>query len=214
MIKVLVADDHAIVRDGLKQILARTEDMVAAGEAKDGHEVIKLVREQQWDVLLLDMSMPGRSGLELIKQVKSENPKLPILVLSMHQEREYATRVIRAGASGYLNKDSASESLVAAIRKVAGGGMFISSAAAESLAVDLMRGSDVLPHTRLSDREFQVFRMIAQGKTVSEIARELSLSVKTVSTHKTHLMEKMHLANQAELVRYAIEHRLLDDSAT
>ncbi|HTS52905.1 MAG TPA: response regulator transcription factor [Burkholderiales bacterium] len=213
MITVLVADDHAIVRDGLKQILARTADLVVGGEARNAQEVMRLVRERDWDLLLMDMSMPGRSGIDLIKQVRSEKPKLPILVLSMHQEHQYAVRAIRAGACGYLNKDSASELLVSAIHKVVGGGVFVSETAAELLARETMRGADVAPHTLLSDREFQVFSMIVQGKTVTDIAAELSLSVKTVSTHKTHVLEKMKLANQAELVRYAIAHRLLDDPA-
>ena len=214
MIRVLVADDHAIVREGLKQILARTGDLVAGGEARDAHEVMRLVREGNWDVLLMDMSMPGRSGIDLIKQVKSERPKLPILVLSMHQEHQYAVRAIRAGASGYLNKDSASELLVAAIRKIVSGGMFVSETAGELLARDTKRGADVPLHTLLSDREFQVFSMIVQGKTVTDIASELMLSVKTVSTHKTHVLEKMRLSNQAELVRYAIAHELLDDPSS
>ncbi len=213
MINILVADDHAIVRDGLKQILARTGDLVAGGEAKNGQEVLQLVRQGKWDLLLMDMSMPGRSGIDLIKQVKSEHPRLPILVLSMHQEHQYAVRAIRAGASGYLNKDSASELLVSAIRKIVSGGVFVSETAAELLARETMRGADVVPHTLLSDREFQVFSMIVQGKTVTDIAAELSLSVKTVSTHKMRVLEKMNLANQAELVRYAIAHRLLDDPA-
>jgi two-component system invasion response regulator UvrY len=213
VINILVADDHAIVRDGLKQILARTGDLVAGGEAKNGQEVLQLVRQGKWDLLLMDMSMPGRSGIDLIKQVKSEHPRLPILVLSMHQEHQYAVRAIRAGASGYLNKDSASELLVSAIRKIVSGGVFVSETAAELLARETMRGADVVPHTLLSDREFQVFSMIVQGKTVTDIAAELSLSVKTVSTHKMRVLEKMNLANQAELVRYAIAHRLLDDPA-
>jgi two-component system, NarL family, invasion response regulator UvrY len=213
VINILVADDHAIVRDGLKQILARTGDLVAGGEAKNSQEVLHLVREGKWDLLLMDMSMPGRSGIDLIKQVKSERPKLPILVLSMHQEHQYAVRAIRAGASGYLNKDSASELLVSAIRKVVGGGVFVSETAAELLARETMRGPDAMPHTLLSDREFQVFSMIVQGRTVTDIAAELSLSVKTVSTHKMRVLEKMNFTNQAELVRYAIAHRLLDDPA-
>jgi len=210
MITVLVADDHAIVREGLKQILLHTGDIVVEAEAKNAQEVMRWVRERDWDIVLMDMSMPGRSGLDLIKQVKSEKPKLPILILSMHEEEQYAVRAIRAGASGYLNKDSASELLVSAIRKVVSGGMFVSQSAGELLARDMKRGSDVPPHTLLSDREFQVFSMIVQGKTVTDIAAELSLSVKTVSTHKTHVLEKMNLANQSELVRYAIAHRLLD----
>jgi two-component system, NarL family, invasion response regulator UvrY len=211
MIEILVADDHAIVRDGLKRILAGAGDLIVRGEARNAHETIELVRSRDWDLLLMDMSMPGRSGIDLIKQVKSEKPRLPVLVLSMHQEQQYAVRAMRAGASGYLNKDSAAELLVGAIRKVVGGGVFVSEATAELLARDAIRGADVAPHTLLSDREFQVFRMMVQGKTLTQIAGELALSVKTVSTHKTHVLEKMQLANQAQLVRYAIEHSLLDD---
>ena len=172
--------------------------------------MLRLVRERDWDLVLMDMSMPGRNGIDLIRQVKSEKPKLPILVLSMHQEHQYAVRAIRAGASGYLNKDSASDLLVSAIRKIVGGGIFVSEAVAELLARDTMRGADVPLHTLLSDREFQVFRMIAEGKTVTEIAEALTLSVKTVSTHKTRILEKMNMSNQAELLRYALEHGLLD----
>jgi len=212
MITVLVADDHAIVREGLKQLLTKTGDMTVGGEAVNGQDVLRLVRARDWDLLLLDMSMPGRNGIDLIKQVKGEKPKLPVLVLSMHQEQQYAVRALRAGASGYLNKDSASELLVAAIRKVVGGGVFVSEAAGELLARNTMRAGDAPLHTLLSDREFEVFRMIAQGKTVTEIAGELSLSVKTVSTHKTHLMEKLKLSNQADLIRYALEQHLLGDT--
>ena len=210
MINILIADDHAIVRDGLKQILASTGDLVAGGEARTGNEVLQLVREAKWDLLLMDMSMPGRSGIELIKLVKAEQPGLPILVLSMHQEHEYAVRTMRAGAAGYLNKDSASELLVTAIRKVVAGGVFVSDNAVELLARETMRGSDAPPHTLLSDREFQIFNLIVQGNSVTEIAAQLSLSVKTVSTHKTRVLEKMKLANQADLVRYAVAHKLLD----
>jgi len=211
MINILVADDHAIVRDGLKEILARSGDLKAGGEAKNGQEVLRHVREAKWDLLLMDMSMPGRSGIDLIKQVKAEQPKLPILVLSMHHEHEYAVRAIRAGASGYLNKDSASDLLVAAIRKIVAGGVFLSESAAELLARETMSGADAPPHTLLSSREFQIFGMIVQGKTVTEIAAELSLSVKTVSTHKMRVLEKMNFTNQAELVRYALTHRLFDE---
>jgi two-component system, NarL family, invasion response regulator UvrY len=214
MVTILIADDHAIVREGLKQILARTGDIMVGGEARDGHDALRLVRERDWDLLLMDMSMPGRNGIELIKQVKGEKPELPILVLSMHQERQYAVRAIRAGASGYLNKDSAAELLVTAIRKIVAGGVFVSEAAAELLARETMRGADAPPHTLLSEREFQVFRMIVHGKTVTDIAAELMLSVKTVSTHKTHILEKMRLKNQAELIRYALEHALFDEAGT
>jgi DNA-binding NarL/FixJ family response regulator len=211
MIRVVIADDHTIVREGLKQLLLAAGAFDIAGEARDGHEVLKLAREKEFDVLLLDLSMPGKSGMDLIKQVKSEKPRLRILVLSMHQEHQYAVRAIKAGASGYLTKDSASTQLVSAIEKVAGGGAFISAEVAEQLALGAMPQTEGPPHASLSDREYQVFRMLVSGKAVSEIANELNLSVKTVSTHKARLMEKMGIDNQAELVRYAIKHRLVDD---
>ncbi len=211
MIRILLADDHGIVREGLKQILARTEDLRVTGEARDGTEALRLVRDETWDLLLTDLSMPGRSGLELLRLVREEAPRLPILVLSMHEEQQYAVRAMRAGAAGYLNKDSAPEHLVAAIRKVVSGGLFITPEVAEALAAGLVPGANAAPHTLLSDREFQVFKRIARGETLTGIGQELHLSVKTVSTHKTHLMEKLGLENQAQIVRYAIEHRLLDD---
>ena len=211
MIRIVLADDHTIVREGLKQILSAAPDLFVAGEAQNGHEVLQRVRELDFDLLLLDMSMPGKSGTELIKQVKSEKPKLRILVLSMHEEEQYAVRAIKAGASGYLTKESASAQLVSAIRKVAAGGAFISSAVAEQLALGAMPGAEGPPHSTLSDREFQVLKMLVSGKTVSEIAESLNLSVKTVSTHKTRLMQKMNISSQADLIRYALTHRLLDD---
>lgn len=210
MIRVLLADDHAIVRAGLKEILAGTGDITVAGEATNGQEVMTRVRGDDYDVAVLDMSMPGRSGIELIKQVKDEKPKLRILVLTMHSEEQYAVRALKAGASGYLTKDSAAGELVAAIRRIAAGGAYVSPETAERLALGAVPHANAAPHTLLSDREFQVFQMIARGVSVSEIARELSLSVKTVSTHKTRILEKMGLANQAELIRYALEHKLLD----
>ena len=212
MIRVVIADDHTLVREGLKQLLRAAGGIDVIGEARDGHDVLKVVRESDFDVLLLDMSMPGKSGMELIKQVKSEKPRLRILVLSMHQEHQYAVRAIKSGASGYLTKDSASALLVSAIEKVAGGGAFISAEVAEQLALGAMPQSEGLPHTALSDREYQVFRMLVSGLAVTAIAAVLNLSVKTVSTHKARLMEKMGIDNQAELVRYAIRHRLVDDS--
>ena len=210
MIRVLVADDHTIVREGLKQILARSGDLVVAGEASNGNDVLRMVRAQQWDVLVTDMSMPGRSGIELIKLVKESSPKLPVLVLSMYGEEQYAVRAIRAGASGYLNKESASEQLVAAIRKIASGGVHVSAAVAEALFNNVRGGNSIKPHEQLSDREFQVLQLIAQGNSVADIALALHLSPKTVSTHKTRILEKMHMSNQAELIRYALEHRLVD----
>jgi len=213
MIRIVIADDHMIVREGLKQLLANELDLVVVGEARDGHEVQRLARELEFDVLLLDMSMPGKSGMELIKQVKSEKPRSRLLVLSMHQENQYAVRAIKAGASGYLTKDSAFGQLVSAIRKVAAGGAFISADVAEQLALSAAPNAEGLPHTTLSNREFQVFQLLVSGVAVSEIADRLNLSVKTVSTHKARLMEKMGLDNQADLIRYAIRHRLVEDSA-
>ncbi len=210
MIRIVVADDHTIVREGLKQLLGAAGDFSVVGEAQDGHSVMELVRTLDFDVLLLDMSMPGRSGIELIKQVLSEKPRLRVLILSMHEERQYAVRAIRAGAAGYLTKESASAQLVSVIRKVAAGGAFISTEVAEQLALAAMPQTEGLPHTALSDREYQVFQALAAGRTVSEIATQLNLSVKTVSTHKARLMQKMSLPNQAELVRYALVHKLVD----
>jgi DNA-binding NarL/FixJ family response regulator len=209
-IRIVIADDHAIVRDGLKRIFEGQPDLAVVGEARDGHEALAAARSDSLDVLLLDMSMPGRAGIELIKQIKAERPALPVLVLSMHDEEQYAVRAIRAGAAGYLTKDSATTQLVAAIRKVAGGGLYITPGVAEQLAQGLKAVPDDLPHKRLSDREYEVFMRLVAGESVSGIAERLHLSVKTVSTHKTHILEKMRMGSVAELVRYAVAHRLLD----
>jgi DNA-binding NarL/FixJ family response regulator len=211
MIRVVVADDHPIVREGLKQLLSAAGDLAVVGEAQNGQEVLAWVRALPFEVLLLDMSMPGKSGIELIKQVHAEKPKLRILVLSMHEEEQYAVRAIKAGAAGYLTKESATAQLVSAIRKVAGGGAFITESVAQQLALGAMPHTQGPPHSALSDREFQVFRELVSGKTVSDIAAELNLSVKTVSTHKARIMQKMNMSNPAELIRYAIHHRLVDD---
>ncbi len=208
--RILIADDHAIVREGLRRILASDPTFVVTGEASDGNEVMAAVRAGGFDVLLLDLSMPGRSGIELLKRVKEERPELSVLVLSMHAEQQYAVRAIRVGASGYLTKDTASTALTAAIHKVAAGGVFITPAVAEALALGLRSTDGGLPHKRLTDREFEIFLMLANGESVTGIAERLSLSVKTASTHKTHILEKMKLGSIAELVRYAIEHNLLD----
>jgi DNA-binding NarL/FixJ family response regulator len=212
MIRVLLADDHHIVRAGLRELLSGTGDIMVAGEATNGHEVLERIRTADYDVAVLDMSMPGRTGIELIRLVKSERPKLRILMLSMHSEEQWAVRALRAGASGYLTKETAPDELIAAIRRIASGGAYVTPETAERLALDASRDSEAPPHTLLTDREFQVFRMIASGASVGEVARRLSLSIKTVSTHKTHIMEKMGLANPAELIRYALEHKLLDDT--
>ena len=214
MIRVLLADDHHVVRAGLRELLSGTGDITVAGEATNGHEVLERIRDADYDVAVLDMSMPGRSGIELIRLVKAERPKLRILMLSMHSEEQWAVRALRAGASGYLTKETAPDELIAAIRRIASGGAYVTPETAERLALDANRDSEAPPHTLLTDREFQVFRMIAGGASVSEVARELSLSIKTVSTHKTHIMEKMGFANPAELIRYALEHKLLDDSGS
>jgi len=210
MIRILIADDHAIVRGGLKQLLSDHGDFIVAGEAANGLEAIKLIREQPFDLAIMDMSMPGRSGIELIKQVKAENPKLAVLVLSMHKEEQYAVRALRAGASGYLTKESAPDQLVAAIRKVAAGGMFISPGVAERLAFELGGNHEAAPHTLLSDREYQIFQLIVVGIPVGVIADQLSLSVKTVSTHKTRILQKMQMESAADLIHYAIRHQLVE----
>jgi DNA-binding NarL/FixJ family response regulator len=212
MIRLVLADDHTIVREGLKQLLGAAGDLQVVGEAQNGHEVIERIRALDFDVLLLDMSMPGKSGIELIRQVHAEKPKLRILVLSMHEEHQYAVRAIRAGAAGYLTKESASRQLVDAIRKVAAGGAFISSEVAQQLALGAMPGATGPLHASLSDREFQIFQLIASGKSVSDIAERLNLSVKTVSTHKANVLQKMNMSTQAELIRYALTHRLVDDT--
>ena len=216
MIRILVADDHNLVREGLKQILSANADLVVAAEALDGDQCLARVRAEEFDLVLLDMSMPGLSGIDLVKRLKLEKPKLRILVLSMHGEQQYAVRAFKAGASGYLTKDSASGQLVAAIRKIAAGGIYISPAAAEQLAIGAMgAGSEPgdLPHRSLSDREFGIFRMLVAGTSITDIGETLHLSVKTVSTHKTRVLRKMNMASTAELVRYALEHKLLGDGA-
>ena len=210
MIKILIADDHAIMRDGLKQILAGCGDMQVVDEADNGSDALEKICQQKLDVVVLDMSMPGKSGIELIKQIKSERPKLPILVLSMHKENQYAGRTLKAGASGYLCKDGASAQLVAAIRKVASGGVFISPEAAQDLALGIVVDGDSPPHTLLSNREFQIFKLLAAGSGITEIANQLNISVKTISTHKTRIMLKMNLPNLSSLIRYALKHELVD----
>jgi DNA-binding NarL/FixJ family response regulator len=209
MIRVLLADDHAIIRDGVKQILADTEDLVVAGEAANGTAVLKIVAEQQFDVVVLDISMPGKNGLELIKLIRHDRPRLPILIFSMHQEEQYALRALHAGASGYLTKESDGEVLIAAIRKVAAGGVHVSDKVAEMLARERMPATDDLPHARLSDREFQIFEKIIAGTRLTDIATELNLSIKTVSTHKSRILQKMSMAGETDLVRYAISKGLL-----
>jgi DNA-binding NarL/FixJ family response regulator len=213
VIRLLLADDHALVRDGLMRILAAASDIEVAGEAANGDETLALVRRHDFDLALIDLSMPGLSGLDLIKRLKLEKPKLRILVLSMHGESQYAARALKAGASGYLTKDSAAAQLLGAIRKVAGGGVHITEAAATQLLNAGGAAGDAPQHTLLSDREFEVFRRLVGGRSITEIAEGLHVSVKTISTHKARILEKMGMASTAELVRYAVEYRLLDDQA-
>jgi len=209
MIKILIADDHAIVREGLKQIVAETSDMVVAGEAVDGQKVLELVRKEDWDLILLDIFMPGRGGIDTLKELKIEKPKLPVLMLSMYPEEQYAVRALKAGASGYLTKESAPEELIEAIRKVSQGGKYISAALAENLAFHVGTNSDKPLHETLSNREYQVMLMLASGKTVKEIANDLSFSVKTISTNRVRALRKMGMKNNVELTYYAIKHGLV-----
>lgn len=208
-IHVLIADDHAIVRQGLKQILSETADLVVAGEADDGADALRLARQQPWDVFLLDVTMPNRNGIDTLKQLKKEFPRLPVLILSMHPEEQYAVRAIKSGAAGYLTKQSAPELLVTAIRQVSAGKRFISPSLAEQLANALTDDGDKLPHERVSDREYQVLVRIAAGKTLTQIAEELNLSVKTVSEYRKRLLEKMRLDTTADLIRYGLENGLV-----
>ncbi|HET7649979.1 MAG TPA: response regulator transcription factor [Gammaproteobacteria bacterium] len=211
MIRVLLADDHAVVRAGVREILAATGDIEIVAEAANGVDAIGHVHDRTLDVAVIDLSMPGRSGIDLIRRIKTERPRLKVLVLSMHSEDQYAVRAIKAGASGYITKESAADQLVAAVRKVAAGGAFISAEIAQRLALDATQQTTRAPHDTLSDREYQVFRMIVAGRTPTEIAAALSLSIKTVSTHKLHILHKMGMISDGELIRYAIRHGLDDD---
>lgn len=210
MIRILVADDHAIVRAGLKQIIADTFDMVVADEACNGQEVMDKLNKNEYDVLVLDITMPGWSGLDILKKVKDERPELHVLILSMHSEEQYAVRVFKAGASGYLTKDKAPEELIAALQKVSQGGKYVSDSLAEKLAGNLSSARERPLHENLSDREFQVMCRIASGKTVKEIAEEMCLSVKTVSTYRSRILEKMIMKTNAELTYYSIKHGLVE----
>ena len=210
MIRVLIADDHAIVREGLKQIVAQTSDINVVAEATNAMEVVQKLKSIKADLLLLDISMPGRSGLDVLVEVRRDYPELPVLILSLHTEDQYAVRTLKAGAAGYLTKESAPEQLIAAIRKASSGGKYISSHLAERLALNLVRDKGAAPHELLSNREFQVFRMIALGKTVTEIADELSLSVKTISTNRTRILEKMDMKTNAEITQYALQQNLVE----
>jgi two-component system invasion response regulator UvrY len=208
MIRILVADDHAVVREGLKQIVRETSDMVVTGEAADGREVLRLIHEHDWDVVLLDIAMPGRGGLDILKELKAEKPRLPVLMLSMYPEEQYAVRALKAGASGYLTKESVPDELISAIRKVSAGGKYVSSSLAEKLAYDLETDAERPVHETLSDREYQVMCMIARGETLRNIADKLCLSIKTISTYRSRILEKMRMKNNAEIMHYAIKYHL------
>lgn len=210
MKSIIIADDHEIVRAGLKQIISNDPDLVVEGEARDGQELLEKLRKKKYDVVLLDMKMPGRSGLEILKQLKQEHPSMPVLVLSMHPEEQYAVRTIKAGASGYITKETAPDRLVEAIRKVCSGGKYISPSLAEQLADSIADSRSKPLHEYLTDREFQVTCMIASGKTITEIAKELFLSVKTISTYRQRILEKMNMKNNAELTHYVISNNLLE----
>jgi DNA-binding NarL/FixJ family response regulator len=209
MTRIVIADDHAVVRKGLRQLIVEAEDMAVVGEAATGDELLTTLRSSAVDVVILDLSLGARSGLDLVKQIKSELPRLPIVILSMHSEDLFAVRALRAGASGYVEKNSAPEELLMAIRRVARGGIYVSAPIGEKIAADIVRGGEaVLPHERLSDRELEVLRHLGSGMSVTEIAHALNLSVKTVSTHRTHVLAKTGLRTNADIVEYVISHGL------
>jgi two-component system invasion response regulator UvrY len=208
--RILIADDHPVVRLGLKQMLSAERDMVVVGEAKNGQEALEMGRTLDWDVAVFDYSMPGRSGVELVKEIKRHHPDRPVLVLSMHPEELHATQVFKAGGSGYLNKESAGEELTTAIRKVAKGGRYVSAALAEKLASELSPGSEKAPHETLSDREYRVMWLLASGKSINRIGQEMILSPSTISTYRTRILRKLGLSNNAQLVHYAITHKLIE----
>lgn len=210
MIRIIIADDHAAIRRGVKDILADEDDMEIGAEASTAQELLDLVRKQAWDAVVLDISLPGRSGLEVLSELKQERPSLPVLVHTMHSEDQFAVRALRAGAAGYLTKDSSPAELVKALRKIVAGGKYVGQSLAEKLAVNVDANSDRAPHEALSDREFQVLRFLASGKTVSEIADELSLSVKTISTYRSRILDKMKMKNNAELMRYSLQHKVVE----
>ena len=210
MIRILIADDHAIVRAGLKQFIADEQDMVVAGEAGDGMETLAFVHNHECDVVLLDISMPRKNGIDTLRQLKRSRPELPVLILSAYSEQQFAISLLRAGASGYINKESASEQLVSAIRTVTKGGKYVSPHVAQALVSDLSGDADKPLHATLSKREFQIFYKLAAGGSVSKIAEELFLSVKTVSTYRARILEKMQMASNAELTYYAVKNNLID----
>ncbi|WP_447976930.1 response regulator [Candidatus Nitrospira bockiana] len=205
MLKILIVDDHPSFRRGVKEILTEGLDAVKIGEAGDANEMLEMLKAKKWDLLMMDITMPGRNGLEALKDAKAQCPSLPILVLSMHPEDQYAIRMFKAGADGYLTKASAPSELVRAIKKVLGGGQYVSQSLGEKLALTVKCGTDQAPHERLSDREYQVLCLLASGKTVGEIAKTINLSVTTISTYRARILEKMNMKNNAELTRYAVD---------
>lgn len=209
MIKVLIADDHPVVRRGLRQILDETSDILVGAEVGSAREVLDAVREQAWNVIVLDISLPGGNGIDLIKDIRRERPDARVLILTVYSEEQYAVRAIKAGAAGFLNKESAPEKLTEATRKIAAGGRYVSAALAETLASILAGDTGGQPHECLSDREFEILKLLASGKTVSQVAQGLSLSVKTISTHRTRILKKMHMQTNAELTQYAIRQGLV-----
>jgi two-component system invasion response regulator UvrY len=210
MIRVLLVDDHPILRRGLREILVRELEGVVCGEAENAQEVLDQVQSNAWDLVILDINLPGRSGLEVLGDLRRLRPKLPVLVLSMHAEDQYARRLLKAGAYGYLRKESAPEELIAAVRKVVTGGRYVSPTLAEKLVLDLDADAEAPTHERLSDREFEILRLIGSGKQVSQIAEELHLSVTTISTYRARILEKLNLSTTAELVRYAVRNNLVE----
>jgi DNA-binding NarL/FixJ family response regulator len=210
MVRILLVDDHAVVRDGIKRIFDERPGEALFGEASSAHEALRLIREELWDVVVLDISLGGKNGLEVLKEIKKTHPKLPVLILSMHSEEQYARRAFKAGASGYITKGSSRTEIVNAINKVIMGRKYVSPIFAEKLVVDIERGIEGPPHAILSDREFEVMRLIGSGKTVTEIAEILSLSDKTISTYRARILEKMKMKTNAELIRYVIENKLVD----
>jgi len=210
MIRVLVADDHPVVRVGLREVLTQQRDIAVLGEAGTGAEVLKLVAQKAWDVIVLDVTLPDRSGLDVLKEIKRERPKLPILILSAYPEEEYAVRALRAGAAGYVTKKASPEELVRAVRRLAQGLRYMSPAAAEELIGALGNGLDQAPHERLSDREYQVLCLLGSGKSVGQIAQELERSVKTISTYRARILEKMEMQSNAQLVHYVLQRRLAE----
>ncbi len=210
MIRVLIADDHNIVRQGMKRVLSKTPDIEVVGEASTGQEALDKIWAEKFDVVILDISLPGRNGLEILRQIKAHQPKLQVLVLSMYPEEQYAVRVLRGGAAGYLTKESDKSELIEAIRRIAQGKKYITPALAEMLADELEPSADKAPHERLSDREFHLLCLIAKGKTTKEIADDLALSMKTVGTHRARILEKMGMKSNAEITHYAIQHKLVE----